>query len=234
MKNAMTSFSLKLGEEVPNFDLKTTKGGFKLHDYIKKDSDKNPFTILLSHPSDYTPVCTTELGRAETLCDEFKKRGAKLIGLSTNSLDDHKQWIKDILHCEGKSADCLSFPIIADDSRDIATSMGILDPRTIGKGQSQPLASRALVVIDKECKVRLAILYPSSTGRNFDEILRVVDSLTVADKYSVATPVDWKSGEKVIVPPSLSTEEAKKTLSDVETVKVPSGKDYLRFARVRE
>ena len=157
-----------------------------------------------------------------------------MIGLSTNSLDDHEQWSKDILHCEKKSGDCLSFPIIADDTREIAATMGILDPRTTGKAQSQPLASRALVVFDKECKVRLAILYPSTTGRNFQEVLRVIDSLSIADKYNVATPADWKSGDKVVVPPSVSTEEASKNLSDVETIKVPSGREYLRFARVRE
>jgi 1-Cys peroxiredoxin 6 len=219
------TFSPRLGETIPNFTCATTHGVFGLHDFIKKDCERFPFTVLMSHPADYTPVCTTEMGKAESLSEEFTMRGVKLLGLSCDSLDSHKGWCNDILYRENKTwPNYLSFPIIADESREIATTLGMLDPRTAGS-TTLALPARALFVLDKECKVRLAILYPASTGRNFDEILRVLDSLSITDSHSVATPVDWKKGQNVIVPPGVPSSRFK----SVETVNLPSGKDYLRY-----
>lgn len=219
------TFALRLGEEVPDFTCNTTQGTFRFHEFIKRDSDRMPFTVLMSHPHDFTPVCTTELGRAESLFQDFKRRGVKLIGLSCDSLESHKEWTKDILYREKKEdQDALSYPVIADESREIATGMGMLDPRTATQG-SQAAPARALIVIDKECKVRLAILYPASTGRSFDEVFRVLDSLNIVEAYSVATPVDWKPGDRVIVPPNVPSSKFK----DVQAEKLPSGKEYLRF-----
>ena len=230
----MSQFNLRLGETVPNFDCKTTQGNFKFHEFVKSDVQSKPYTVLMSHPSDYTPVCTTELGRAETLCEAFANRGAKLIGLSCDSVEQHGEWSKDILHREKKSGSCLSFPVIADESREIVSTMGMLDPRTAMGAKQQALPARALIVFDSDCKVRLAILYPASTGRSFDEVLRVLDSLRVADKFHVATPADWKAGQPVLVPSDVSTEEANAKLKNVHTEQLPSGKEYLRFADVRE
>ena len=217
-------FSLRLGETVPDFDCETTQGNFKFHDFIKRDASEFPWTVLMSHPSDYTPVCTTELGRAESRFDEFKKRGVKLIGISCDSVESHKEWSKDIVHREKTGKQCLSYPIIADPSKKIVTDLGMLDPRTASAERSA-LPARALVVFDQECKVRLALLYPASTGRSFDEILRALDSLNITQKHGVATPVDWKPNEKVIVPPGVPSSKFK----NVETESLPSGKEYLRF-----
>ena len=220
----MSTFALRLGETVPDFHCQTTYGDFKFHDFVKKDADNMPFTVLMSHPGDFTPVCTTELGRAETLFDEFKRRGVKLIGLSCDSVESHNDWSKDILHREGNKQDRLSYPIIADESREIVTRLGMFDPRTEKSG-SPPRPARALIVIDTECKVRLAILYPAATGRNFDEILRVLDSLQITTKCPVATPVNWVPGQKVIVPPGVDTSD----LGKVDTEDLPSGRGYLRY-----
>jgi 1-Cys peroxiredoxin 6 len=220
-------FSLRLGETAPDFDCETTKGNFSLHEFIKKDAAELPWTVLLSHPSDFTPVCTTELGRAEALSGEFRSRGVKLIGISCDSVESHEEWSKDILHRENVAKQCLSFPIIADPSKTIVTNLGMLDPRTASPERS-PLPARALIIFDQECKVRLAILYPASTGRNFNEILRALDSLNITQKFGVATPVDWKPDEKVIVPPGVPSSKFK----NVETEALPSGKEYLRFTKL--
>ena len=219
------SFSLRLGEVVPNFECHTTQGDFKFHDFIKRDGAE--FTVLMSHPADYTPVCTTELGRAHARFNEFKQRGVNLIGISCDTVDSHKGWSKDILHREKTGGEALSFPVIADDSRDIVTKLGMLDPRT-AQGGGSALPARALVVFDNECKVRLAMLYPASTGRSFDEVFRVLDSLILNHKHQVATPADWHSGDRVIVPPGTDVSKFK----NVETEKLPSGKEYLRFTGI--
>jgi 1-Cys peroxiredoxin 6 len=221
----MSTFSLRLGETVPDFHCKTTYGVFNFHDFVKKDADRMPFTGLMSHPGDFTPVCTTELGRAETLFEEFKRRGAKLIGLSCDSVESHNNWSKDILHREGKTnQDKLSYPIIADESREIVGKLGMFDPRT-EKGGNPLKPARALIIIDPECKVRLAFLYPAATGRNFDEILRTIDSLNITSKFPVATPVNWTPGQKVIVPPGVD----ESNLGKVESENLPSGRGYLRY-----
>jgi len=226
------AFQLKLGQVVPDFEINTTQGKMRLHDFIKKDTDTKPYTILVSHPADYTPVCTTELGKVESLTDRFTKRGVKLLGISTDSLDDHKTWSKDIMHREKKQGEKLSFPIIADESREITNAMGLLDPST-SDAPCDMMSGRAMIVFDKSCRVRVGFLYPVTTGRNFNEVLRVIDSLRMADEHKVVTPVDWKPGDKVLIPPSVSNEDAKKLFGDIETEPLPSGRDYMRFARVR-
>jgi 1-Cys peroxiredoxin 6 len=187
----------------------------------------------MSHPKDFTPVCTTELGKANLLHEEFLKRGAKLIAVSCDSLDSHYSWSEDITYREKSQSNRLSYPTIADENRSIVTRLGMLDPREKNT-DGTPLPARALIVFDFDYTVRLAMLYPGSTGRNFDEILGAIDSLNVVEKYPVATPVNWHTGEKVLVPARVSDEEAHSKLSNVHTESLPSGRGYLRYATVRE
>jgi len=211
-----------LGDVMPNFDAKTSEGDFKFHDWIG-----DSWAILFSHPADYTPVCTTELGRVSQLVPEFKKRGVKLIALSCDSVADHQGWGKDVMkYCKAEGS--LPFPIIADEDRSLAVQLGMVDPdeRTAA---GLALTARAVFIIGPDKKLKLSILYPATTGRNFNEILRVVDSLQLTATKKVATPVDWNNGDRCMVVPSLSDEEAKKLFPDFEKVDVPSGKNYLRF-----
>jgi len=219
-----TPFCLRLGAVVPNFKLSTTDGEMMLYDFI--DSAEK-FVVLCSHPADYTPVCTTELGKFHQHADQLAARGAKLIGLSCDSLDDHQGWIKDILHRSG-GGEKLSFPIIADDKRELVVALGMLDPKEIGAA-GLPLPARGMICFDKQKKVRCAILYPSSTGRDFDECIRVLDSLILTDVHKVATPVNWKQGEKVMLLPWTTTEDAQKVHAKVDIEQVPSKKEYLRY-----
>jgi alkyl hydroperoxide reductase subunit AhpC len=203
--------ALQLGDEVPNFTAQTTEGEIKFHDWI---GDK--WCVLFSHPKDYTPVCTTELGAVAKLKPEFEKRNCKVIGLSVDPVDSHKGWAKDIEETQGAA---LNFPVIADPDRKIADTYGMIHPKAL-----DTLTVRTVFVIGPDKKIKLMITYPASTGRNFDEILRVIDSLQLTSKHSVATPVNWKHGEDVIIVPSLSNDDAKK--------KFPGGwkevKPYLR------
>lgn len=214
--------SLKLGDVFPNIEVDTTDGKVQFYDWME---DK--WAILFSHPADYTPVCTTELGRVAGMADEFTKRNVKLIALSCDSVEDHKGWIEDI-----KSHSKLSsypFPIISDLDRKLAIQFGMLDPdEKNAKGIA--LTARCVFIIGPDKKLKLSILYPATTGRNFNEILRVVDSLQLTAIKKVATPADWKSGDKCMVVPSISTEDAKKIFpGGVEVVAMPSGKEYMRF-----
>jgi len=215
--------SIKLGEVVPNFKAETSEGPIDFHEWIG-----NSEAILFSHPADYTPVCTTELGEVARRASEFQKRGMKLIALSCNDVSSHQGWIKDI-QINSKLEGHFPYPIIADPNREIAILYGMLDPaERDAKGIA--LTARAVFVISKEKKLMLSILYPATTGRNFDEILRVVDSLHLTANYSVATPVNWQPGGKCMVVPGLSDEDAKKKFpKGFDTVSLPSGKGYLRF-----
>ena len=204
--------SLRLGDTAPNFKAKTTAGEIDFYEYLG-----NSWGILFSHPADYTPVCTTELGRTALLDNEFKKRDVKVMAVSVDPLDKHFGWVKDInetQHCE------VNFPIIADEDKRVADLYDMIHPNA-----SETATVRSLFVISPDKKVKLMITYPASTGRNFFEVLRVVDSLQLTAKHSVATPADWKNGEDVIVVPSVSTEDAIK--------KYPKGvnviKPYLRY-----
>lgn len=187
--------TLRLGDQAPDFEVDTTDGKLSFHDW-KADS----WAVLFSHPADYTPVCTTELGRVAALKDDFESRNAKVIGLSVDPIEDHHAWKGDIAEVTGHA---LNFPLIADPDRKVAGLYDMIHPNA-----SQTATVRSVFIIDPENKVRLILTYPASTGRNFDELLRVLDSLQLTDNHKVATPADWRQGERVIVAPSLSDEEA--------------------------
>ncbi|MES2704691.1 MAG: peroxiredoxin [Bacteroidota bacterium] len=187
--------ALRLGDMVPDFSATTTEGDIRFHDYLG-----DSWGVLFSHPADYTPVCTTELGRTARLKDEFAKRGVKVLAVSVDPIDKHKGWVADINETQNTVVD---FPIIADDSRNVATLYDMIHPN-----ESATATVRSLFIIGPDKKLKLSITYPASTGRNFQEVLRVIDSLQLTAKYSVATPADWKRGEDVIVVPSISTEDA--------------------------
>jgi len=217
----MPGHTLKLGDVVPNFKSDTTKGRIDFHQWIG-----DGWAILFSHPADYTPVCTTELGRVQKLCGEFCKRGVKLIALSCDTTESHQGWIKDILAFNKLTS--FDYPIIADPSRDVATLYGMMDPDE-KDSKGMPLTCRSVFVIGPGKKLKLSILYPATTGRNFDEILRVIDSLQLTATRKVATPVDWKQGGQCMVVPSVKQEEIHSIFPNgVTTHIVPSGKAYLR------
>ena len=203
--------TLQLGDTAPDFEADTTDGTLKFHEWMGDD-----WAVLFSHPADFTPVCTTELGEVARLKPEFDKRGVKVIGLSVDPLEDHRSWAGDIAETQGHA---LNFPLIADPAREIANLYGMIHPQA-----DDTLTVRSVFVIGSDKKVKLTLTYPASTGRNFEEILRVIDSLQLTADYSVATPVNWKHGEDVIIVPSLSDEEARE--------KFPKGwetvKPYLR------
>ena len=202
---------IRLGDEAPNFTAETTEGTLTFHDW--KDGD---WAVLFSHPADYTPVCTTELGRTAALKDEFTKRGVKAISLSVDSVHAHNAWSEDIASVGGTK---VNFPIIADQDRKVSELYDMIHP---GEGDTSTV--RSVFIVDPKNKVRLTLTYPKSVGRSFDEILRVIDALQLTDSAPVSTPVDWAPGERVIVAPTLSTEDAKARFTDVEEVR-----PYLRW-----
>jgi alkyl hydroperoxide reductase subunit AhpC len=204
--------SLRLGDIAPNFKAQTTEGEIDFYEYLGTG-----WGILFSHPADYTPVCTTELGRTAQLKDEFAKRNTKVLAVSVDPLDKHAGWVKDINETQHTT---VNFPIIADPSRTVADLYDMIHPNA-----SETFTVRSLFIIGADKKVKLIITYPASTGRNFTEVLRVLDSLQLTANYSVATPADWKEGEDVIVVPAVSTEDAiKKFPKGVRVVK-----PYLRY-----
>jgi len=213
---------INLGDELPNFEADTTIGHIKFHDWLH-----GSWAVLFSHPRDYTPVCTTELGRVVELEEEFTKRGVKLIALSCDTFEDHKLWTKDIQSFCGSSGD-FPYPIIADPNRVIAKNLGMIDPDELDTS-GIPLTCRAVFVIGPDKRLKLSILYPATTGRNFSEILRAIDSLQLTVRQKVATPVDWQPGDRCMVIPSLSANDAKALFPNIEVKEVPSGKQYLRF-----
>ena len=189
--------ALLLGDTAPDFEIDTTDGPIKFHEWIGDD-----WTIFFSHPADFTPVCTTELGYTAKLKDEFAKRGAKAIALSVDPVDDHKSWIGDIEETQGVT---MNFPIIADVDRQVSDLYQMIHPNADPK-----VTVRAVYIIDPNKKIRATFTYPPSAGRNFDEVLRLLDSLQLTDQHKVATPVNWKSGEDCIIVPALSDEDADK------------------------
>ena len=190
--------ALSIGADAPDFEAQTTEGPINFHKWID-----GSWAVLFSHPKDFTPVCTTELGTVAKLKPEFDKRGVKVLGLSVDPLDDHKRWVGDIKETQGHA---LNFPLIADPDRKIANLYGMIHPNA-----NETLTVRSVFIIGPDKKIKLSITYPASTGRNFDEILRVIDSLQLTAKHKVATPVDWKQGGDVIIVPSVSDDDAKKT-----------------------
>jgi len=224
--SASVNNPLRIGATIPNFFVQTTKGDFDLHDFLLGDETK-PWTIMFSHPNDFTPVCTTELGACHSLSGRFAAKGAKLIGISCNTVDSHVAWEQDVLYREGKSADGeLAFPIIADIDRSLVYKLGMLDPEERDSADL-PLPARALVILNGTT-VKLTILYPATTGRNFEEIFRVLTSMQLTANNGLATPVNWKYGERVIVGPKVKTEDAKAKFKDFQQEELPSGKPYLR------
>lgn len=204
---------MRLGKIAPNFDAETTAGPINFHDFI---GDK--WVVLFSHPEDYTPVCTTELGAFAKLEGEFSKRGVKLIGLSANTVESHGGWIKDIDEISGSK---LTFPIIGDKSRQVALLYDMLDEQDATNVDEKGIAFtiRSVFVIDPKKTIRLIMSYPASTGRNSAEVLRVVDSLQTGDKHRVTTPINWVPGDDVIVHPTIKNDEAKSLFPDFKIIK---------------
>ena len=189
--------ALRLGDKAPNFDADTSEGKINFYDYLGKS-----WGILFSHPADFTPVCTTELGAAAKYREEFEKRNVKVLALSVDGVESHKDWIHDINETQKTT---VNFPIIADEDRRVSKLYDMIHPNA-----DDTLTVRSVYVIDPDKKIRLMITYPASTGRNFKELLRVIDSLQLTEKYKVATPADWKEGEDVVISTSISNEDAKK------------------------
>ncbi|MDB5379308.1 MAG: Antioxidant, AhpC/TSA family [Rubritepida sp.] len=212
-----TGIPLTLGQVAPDFEAETTAGPIRFSDWAK-----DSWVVFFSHPKDFTPVCTTELGEAARLKPEFDKRGVKVIGLSVDALDRHDAWAEDIKETQGHA---LNFPMIADPSRNVSQLYGMIHPEA-----DPSITVRTVYVIDPARKVRLTLTYPPSTGRNFLEVLRVIDSLQLTDKHKVATPVNWEKGGRAIIVPSLSDEDAAK--------RFPQGwkadRPYLRWVEIAE
>ena len=199
--------TLLLGDIVPNFKADTTIGPISFHDWIGED-----WAFFFSHPADFTPVCTTEMGRTAQLADQFTARGVKPIGLSTDSVEEHLKWIMDVNDTQNTT---LRFPIVADPNFEIAKLYEMIHP-----GESQTAAVRSVFIIDPDKKLRLSMTYPMSVGRNFDEILRTIDALQTSDAKCVALPADWRPGDRAIIPPSVSNTDAK--------MKFPQGFEEIR------
>ncbi len=204
--------SLRLGDVAPDFSADTTMGPINFHEWLG-----DSWGMLFSHPADFTPVCTTELGKTALLKGDFERRGVKTIAVSVDDLESHKKWIPDIEEVNGVT---MNFPIIADDDRKVAQLYDMIHPNA-----SEKATVRSVFIIGPDKKIKLMLTYPASTGRNFMELLRVIDSLQLTANHSVATPADWKDGDDAIVVPSISTEDAVK--------KFPKGvkevKPYLRY-----
>lgn len=207
--------ALRLGDTAPNFQIDTTKGKIDFHEWIG-----DSWCFFFSHPADFTPVCTTEMGRTAQLAKQFADRNTKPLGLSTDTVDEHNKWIEDVNDTQNTT---LEFPIVADADKKISELYEMIHP-----GESETAAVRSVYIIDPNKKIRLMMTYPMSVGRNFDEILRVIDALQTGDKHGIATPADWTPGARVIIPPTVSNEDAQK--------KFPQGfeeiRSYLRYTQV--
>ena len=213
--------SVRIGDEAPNFKAETTQGPIDFHQWIG-----DGYAVLFSHPKDFTPVCTTELGYMAKLEPEFKKRNTKILGLSIDPVDDHKRWAKDIEETQGTAP---NYPIIGDSDLEVAKLYDMIHPNATGgkRTAADNATVRSVFVVGPDKKVKLTLTYPMTTGRNFDEVLRVLDSIQLTAKHKVSTPVNWKPGEDVIIAGSVSDDEAKQ--------KYPEGwkspKPYLRIVK---
>ena len=213
---------LKINEVAPNFTAITTHGKIDFHEWIGES-----WVILFSHPKDFTPVCTTELGYMASIENEFTKRNCKLIGLSIDSVEDHNLWKKDIEEVQGTS---VNYPLIADENLNIAKLYNMLPAEEKADSSRTAMHNatvRSVFLIDPDKKIRMMLTYPMTTGRNFEEILRVLDSVQLTSKHKVATPANWKKNDKVIIVPALSDDEAKNTFGEFEKIK-----PYLRFTKL--
>ncbi len=205
--------SLRLGDIAPDFTAQTTEGELNFHEWLGSS-----WGLLFSHPADFTPVCTTELGRTASLKDQFDRRGVKVIALSVDPLGSHHQWLADIEETQGHA---VNFPIISDDDRHVSELYDMIHPNV-----SEKATVRSVFVIGPDKKIKLTLTYPPSTGRNFQEIIRVIDSLQLTAKHKLATPADWENGDDVIITPAVSNEEAEKSFPGYTTVK-----PYLRTTK---
>jgi alkyl hydroperoxide reductase subunit AhpC len=208
------AMSLKLSDTVPNFSQDSTQGVLDFYEWASTS-----WVVLFSHPRDYTPVCTTELGTVARLKPEFERRGVKVLGLSVDPVASHEGWARDIAETQGTA---LNFPLIADHDRKVSTLLDLIHPNA-----SDTTTVRTVLLIDPARKLRLTLTYPASTGRNFDEILRTIDSLQLTDRHKVATPANWQQGDDVIIVPSLDDDAARKLFPDGWTTQKP----YLRTVR---
>jgi len=201
---------LRIGDEAPNFTADTTEGALNFHEWIG-----DGYAILFSHPKDFTPVCTTELGYMASLKPEFDKRNCKIIGLSIDSVADHDEWMKDIEETQGHA---VNYPLIGDSALEVAKLYDMIHPHASGAAKERSAADNATIrsvfVIGPDKLIKLMITYPMSTGRNFDEVLRVLDSIQLTARHKVATPVNWRQGENVIIVPAVSDEDAKEKFPD--------------------
>lgn len=208
--------ALHIGDTAPDFQAESTEGKIRFHKWIG-----DSWCFFFSHPADFTPVCTTEMGRTAQLAEEFEARHTKPLGLSTDTVWQHEKWIEDVNDTQDTT---LEFPIVADPDHKVAELYGMIHPH-----ESDTATVRTVFIIDPHKKIRLMMTYPMNVGRNFDEILRVIDALQFGDKHGVATPADWEKGDEVIIPPSVSNEEARD--------KFPQGwnevRSYLRFTRIK-
>ena len=213
--------ALHIGDDAPDFTAETTEGSINFHQWIG-----DGWVVLFSHPKDFTPVCTTELGYAARLKPDFEKRNCKIIGLSVDSVEDHESWSKDIEETQGHA---VNYPLIGDTNLEIAKLYDMLHPNASGEAKDRtPVDNqtvRSVFIIGPDKKVKAMVTYPMSTGRNFDELLRILDSCQQTAKHKVATPVNWKQGEDVIIVPAVSNEEAKEKYPDGWT----SPKPYIRI-----
>ena len=205
--------SIRLGDEAPDFTAETTEGTIDFHQW--KDGK---WAVLFSHPADFTPVCTTELGRTASLKSEFDQRGVRVMGVSVDPVESHNSWAQDITDVGGTD---LNFPLIADQDRQVSELYDMIHP---GEGDTSTV--RSVFIVDPKNKVRLTLTYPKSIGRNFGEIMRVIDALQLTDAAPVSTPVDWQPGDRIIVAPTMSTDDARQRFEDVEEIR-----PYLRWAK---
>jgi len=214
--------TLRINDIAPNFEAKTTHGIISFHEWLE-----NSWGVLFSHPKDFTPVCTTELGYMAKIEEEFSKRNCKIIGLSIDSLDDHKKWSMDIEETQGAK---VNYPMISDEDLNIAKLYNMLPSEEKNEGNRTAMNNatvRSIFLIDPEKKIRMMLTYPMTTGRNFDEIVRVLDSIQLTSNHKVATPANWKKNEDVIIVPAVSDEEATKLFKDFKKIK-----PYLRYTKV--
>jgi len=208
--------ALRIGDTAPDFTANSTAGEFTLSKYIE-----GSWGVFFSHPADYTPVCTTELGAVQKLTPEFTRRNCKVFAISVDPVDKHEAWVKDINETQNVN---VSYPILADHDRHVSTLYGMLDQTNLEKATGMPVTVRSVFIIDTNRKIRTIITYPASCGRNFDEILRVVDSLQLTDRVKVATPANWRKGDDAIVLASIDNAKAKEMFGDLRELK-----PYLRF-----
>lgn len=215
-RSAAAQGALRIGDAMPDFEADSTKGRIKFSEYTK-----GSYVLLVSHPKDKTPVCTTELGELQRYLPQLTERNVKVLALSVDSVADHDKWVGDITETQGVGA--VEYPILGDESRKVAELYGMLDQTNI-EASGLPLTVRSVFIGDPAGKLRLSLTYPASVGRNFPEIMRVIDALQTGDKHGVATPANWTPGEDVIVPPTVSDADAKEKFGDFRTIK-----PYLRY-----